>query len=418
MADTEFITIGDEIISGATEDSNFSFAARELVSIGVKPPRSRISVGDNEDDILRAFAQTSADLVVVSGGLGPTPDDLTAACAAAFFKRPLELNAEAFELVKTALRKMKRHARAVHKKQAAVPKGSEIIPNSEGVSPGFICESEGAAFYFLPGPPREFKAMMTDAVVKDILRRSGGADGFFRKTVSVFGIGESEVAEKVGSIGLERVNVAYRLKGNEVQVRVSHTHDPEAVSKAADRIAAHLGENVFSTSGASLREAAAEILCKNNLTVAVAESCTGGMLASQLTDVAGSSRYFRGGAVVYSNESKTGILKIPAYTIEKAGAVSDEVARAMSVAARERFGSDIGIGITGIAGPGGGTFEKPVGTVYIAVSADGVPGGVAAARYEFTGKRSDIRGRSVSQALDIIMKSAFSTAFSKTDKTE
>ncbi len=419
MPDIDFITIGDEITSGATEDTNFAFAAREITSRGMTPPRCRTSVGDNGKSILRAFLQASeaADFVVVSGGLGPTPDDLTAECAAEFFKQPLKMNAEAFGLIKAALKKRKTPVRPAHEKQAMLPANAKIIPNPEGVSPGFVCESEKASFYFLPGIPREFRAM-TGAVVGDISRKTGGESDFCLKTVSVFGIAESELAEKIDAIGPAGVNVAYRIKGHEIQVRVSHPKNPQAVTEAADRIASHLGESVFSTSGETLEEAVAKILDKNRLTVAVAESCTGGILASRLTGVAGSSTYFPGGIVSYSNESKNKMLGVPSSTIDKAGAVSDEVARAMANGIRRRFGSDIGVGITGIAGPGGGSFEKPVGTVYIALSADGISNGAFSVRYEFTGKRPDIRMRSASQALDMIRKSALSGVFSKIGKTE
>lgn len=420
MADIEFITVGDEITSGATEDTNFSFAARELVSNGIEPPRRRISVGDNRDDIARAFSQcsASADFVVVSGGLGPTPDDLTAECAAEFFNMPLEPDTAALELVEAALKKIKRRMLPAHRKQAMIPRNAKIVPNHEGVSPGFVCESGKGVFYFLPGVPREFKAMLTGFVVADISKRAGVAGGFSLKAVSVFGIGESELAEKMKTVDLAGVKLSYRIKGQEIQVRVSHPQDRQAVLKAADRVAAHLGGNVFSTSGGSLEEAVAETLREKGLTVAVAESCTGGMLASRLTDIAGSSGYFYGGVVTYSNESKTAVLKVPSDMIEKNGAVSREVALSMAAGARKLFGSDIGVGITGIAGPGGGSFEKPVGTVYIGLNAGGIADEAVSVRYEFTGKRSGIRMSSVCQALHMIRKSALSPSFSKAGKAE
>ena len=245
------------------------------------------------------------------------------------------------------------------------------------------------------------------------MKKSGAGGKYSIKTVSVYGIAKSELAREIKLMEITAVDVACRIRANEIQVMVSHPQRSGIVEKAAEKIAAHLGLNVFSTSGAGLAETVAGILREKKLTVATAESCTGGMLASALTDIAGSSSYFPGGAVAYSNESKTTILGVSTAMIEKEGAVSGKVAIAMANTVKERFGSDIGVGITGIAGPGGGSFEKPVGTVYIAVSNDKAPDDAVCVKCEFKGKRSGIRSQSVSKALDMIRRSAISVRFKK-----
>ena len=405
LAETVFITVGDEILSGSTEDSNFSFAARELVSAGIAPPHKRTSVGDAAKDIIGELkrAGAEADFAVVCGGLGPTPDDLTAQCAGDALGLALKKNAEAMRMVRAALEKRGRKNLPSHNKQAEIPEGATLIPNEKGVAPGFSLRSGRAVYYFLPGVPEEFRAMFSGFVLPDIAKR-GGAGGFSLKAVSVFGMPESEIARRVKAMNITGVDIAYRLREFEIQVRVSHRSDTEAVRRAARRITEGLSPAAFPEAGA-IAEATARALAGGKLTVATAESCTGGMLAARLTDIAGSSAYFPGGVVSYSNEAKTLQLGVPAETIEEKGAVSEEVALAMARGARERFGADIGVGITGIAGPGGGSFEKPVGTVYIAASS-GKGAREECVMHKFTGSRSAIRARSAAHALEMIMRLA------------
>ncbi|MGI9558333.1 MAG: CinA family nicotinamide mononucleotide deamidase-related protein [Thermodesulfobacteriota bacterium] len=404
MAEIEFLTVGNEILSGATEDTNFSFAARELVSAGIVPPRKRTSVGDSRKDIVAALRDAAkADFTVVCGGLGPTPDDLTASCAAESFGVPLETDVRALEMVEDALKKIDRRVLPSHKKQAEFPSGAESVPNSEGVAPGFMFKSEKAVFYFLPGVPAEFRAMLKDFALPDIIRR-GGAGSFSIKAVSIFGVPESEIARRIESMDTGEVDIAYRLREHEIQVRVSHPRNSPEVKKVAGEIKKHFASAAFSTGGETLTEAVARALSEKKLTVATAESCTGGTLAGKLTGIAGSSAWFPGGVVSYSNESKTDTVGVPAALIEKEGAVSAAVAEAMAEGVRKRFGASIGVGITGIAGPGGGSFEKPVGTVYIATSAGNSGGEVS--KFEFRGKRSRIRESSVAAALEMVMRLA------------
>jgi len=335
LADIEFISVGNEIVSGTTEDRNFSFAAREIVGAGVRPPKRRISVGDSKKDIVKALRSSEkADFAIICGGLGPTPDDLTLECAADFLGEALTPNTEALEHVKNALKKMKRNMLPAHKKQAMSPQSAKIIPNPNGVSPGFVCESKDAVFYFLPGVPGEFKQMITDFVVPDILKRSrSDFSPFSLKSLSVFGISESELAQKIERMKITDVEIAYRIMSrDEIQVRVSHGGAPELVEKRAEQIKTHLGENVFSALGERLAETVGRILRERKLTVATAESCTAGGLSFGLTDMAGSSAYFLGGVAAYSNGVKSELLGVDAGIIEKNGAVSGEVAKAMAAA--------------------------------------------------------------------------------------
>ncbi|QMU56052.1 MAG: CinA family nicotinamide mononucleotide deamidase-related protein [Candidatus Mycalebacterium zealandia] len=407
MPGIEFISIGDEVLSGTTEDRNFSFAAGEVVAAGLSPPVRRTSVRDNKKEIKDALRRAEqSGFVIVCGGLGPTPDDLTAACAADFFGEPLKSNPEALEHVRTALKKMKRRVLASHKKQAMMPESACVIPNSKGTSAGFMCESKRAVFYFLPGVPREFQAMTTGFVVPDIQKRSG-AEKHSLKAVGVFGIPESELARKVEKMKIKNADISYRIvRDYEIEVRISHASDPKIVGNAAEKIKKRLGKNVFSVSGATLAETVAQILLEKNLTVSVAESCTAGILASNLTQTAGSSKYFTGGVIPYSNRSKSDLLGVAQDVIEKKGAVSAEVARAMAAGTQKRFDSDIGVGITGIAGPGGGSFEKPVGTVYIATIAGKSVADAVCGKFQFTGSRDRVRRHSVARALYMIMEAA------------
>ena len=399
-----FITIGNEILSGTTEDSNFSFAARELVSDGIAPPQKRISVGDTEKDITDELkrAGKTADFAVVCGGLGPTSDDLTTQCAANALKLPLKENAEAMKMVSDELRKRGRPLTPARAKLAKIPEGATVIPNENGVAPGFSTKSGKTVFYFLPGVPGEFRAMFSGFVLPDIARR-GGAGKFSLREISVFGMTEPEIARRTEALKITGVNIAYRLRGVETQVRVSHPDNPEKADKAAEKIAKKLAPAAFSLSGETLAEAACRALAENGLTVATAESCTGGMLSARLTDIPGSSAWFPGGTVAYSNEAKIRHLGVPAETVEKNGAVSEEVARAMARGARKRFRASIGIGITGVAGPGGGSVEKPAGTVYIAASSGG---GEEAVKRNFAGNRLSVRELSVAHALETVMRIA------------
>ena len=403
----EIITTGDEIMGGVTLDTNFHWAAEKLVGLGFDL-RFHTSVGDDEEAITEAFrtAMRRAQAVIVSGGLGPTSDDLTAAVASRFFGVPLELNSIALDMIETRFRERGYRFSKINKKQAYIPQGSRILRNFWGTAPGFQCEKEGTLFFFLPGVPKEFKAMIEEYVIPELDRRSIGRKKYKTRMIKTFGLRESEVAERIQGIGRDGIKIGYRPAFPEVHIRASGYGSTEdeaerLVSGVVEEITSRLDEYVFSTDGATLEEVVGKLLSQKKLTLAVAESCTGGLVANRITNVPGSSNYFERGVVSYSNESKVEALGVPRELIESVGAVSAEVVEAMASGIRRLAQSDIGIAISGIAGPGGGTDIKPVGTVFIGISHKK---GVSSRRFQFKGTREEIKLISSEAALDRIRK--------------
>jgi nicotinamide-nucleotide amidase len=403
----EIITTGDEIMGGVTLDTNFHWAAEKLVGLGFDL-RFHTTVGDDEETITEAFrtAMRRAQAVIVSGGLGPTSDDLTAAVASRFFGVPLELNSVALDMIEKRFKERGYRFLEINKKQAYVPQSSKILKNFWGTAPGFQFEKEGVIFFFLPGVPKEFKAMIEEYVVPELDRRSTERKKYKTRMIKTFGLRESEVAERIQGIEREGIKIGYRPHFPEVHIRVSGYADTEdeaekLVSVVVEEVSSRLGECVFSTDGVTLEEVVGMLLSQKKLTVAVAESCTGGLVSNRITNVPGSSNYFERGVVSYSNESKTEILEVPKDLIESVGAVSAEVVEAMAEGIRRLARSDIGVAISGIAGPGGGTEAKPVGTVFIGISH---AKGVSSRRFQFKGTREEIKLISSETALDQIRK--------------
>jgi nicotinamide-nucleotide amidase len=344
--------------------------------------------------------------VIVSGGLGPTSDDLTAAVASRFFGVPLELNSVALDMIENRFKERGYRFLEINKKQAYIPRGSKVLKNFWGTAPGFQFEKEDVIFFFLPGVPKEFKAMIEEYVVPELDRRSMGRKRYKTRMIKTFGLRESEVAERIQGIEREGIKIGYRPHFPEVHIRVSGYADTEdgaekLVSVVVGEVSSRLGECVFSTDGVTLEEVVGMLLSQKKLTIAVAESCTGGFVSNRITNVPGSSNYFERGVVSYSNESKTEILGVPKDLIESVGAVSAEVVEAMAKGIRRLARSDIGVAISGIAGPGGGTEAKPVGTVFIGISHEK---GVSSRRFQFKGTREEIKLISSETALDQIRK--------------
>lgn len=403
----EIITTGDEIMGGVTLDTNFHWAAEKLVGLGFDL-RFHTTVGDDEENITEAFrtATKRAQAVIVSGGLGPTSDDLTAAVASRFFGVPLELNSVALDMIENRFNERGYRFSEINKKQAYVPQGSKILKNFWGTAPGFQFEKEGIIFFFLPGVPKEFKAMIEEYVIPELERRSTERKKYKTRMIKTFGLRESEVAERIHGIEREGIRIGYRPHFPEVHIRISGYADTEdeaekLVSRTVEEIASRLSEYVFSNDEATLEEVVGKLLSQKKLTIAIAESCTGGLVSNRITNVPGSSNYFERGIVSYSNESKIEILEVPKELIESVGAVSAEVVEAMAEGIRKLAHSDIGIAISGIAGPGGGTEAKPVGTVFIGISHEK---GVSSRRFQFKGTREEIKLISSEVALDRIRK--------------
>lgn len=402
----EFISTGSELMSGTTTDTNFVWAAGTLVTRGIVPCYHS-SVGDDLEDIIGVLSVASgrSDIVVISGGLGPTEDDMTARAASEFFNAALVFNEEQFGIIEHKLAARGRKSLPLHRKLAFFPEGSEIIPNEKGIAPGFFRCSNGKLFYFLPGVPSEFRAMFSGFVIPDLVKRLGTGGSLSFRTIKTIGLGESEVSSRLSGLNLDGVSLSYRICFPEIHICLlsygsSKTSAERKTLTVEKSVKEMLGEFVFSCGEGSLEDTVAELLRRNGLTISTAESCTGGLLASRLTDVPGSSAYFTRGVVTYSNSSKTDTLGVPAELIEKYGAVSGEVVESMASGIRRIAGTDIGIGISGIAGPSGGTDQKPVGTVFIGV--DTYNTGSFSEKFLFYGSRKEVKLITTSYALNII----------------
>ncbi|HEY7535751.1 MAG TPA: competence/damage-inducible protein A [Thermodesulfobacteriota bacterium] len=404
----EIITTGDEIMSGVTLDTNFNWAAGKLTGLGFTLG-FHTSVGDDEQAIVEALitAEVRSQAVIVSGGLGPTPDDLTALVSSKFFGVPLELSNEVLEMIGQRFKEQGRKLLEINRKQAYIPQGSQILKNFWGTAPGFQYEKQGVVFFFLPGVPKEFKAMIEEYVVPGLDRRALDRKKYHSRIVRTFGLRESEVAERLKGIETEDIKIGYRPSFPEIHIRVSGFGDTKekaekVVSGIVEEITSRLNEYVFSTEDERLEEVLGKLLSQKNITLAIAESCTGGLVAHRITNISGSSNFFERGIVSYSNKSKVELLGVPSELIESFGAVSKEVVEAMAQGVRKLTNADIGVSISGIAGPTGGTPTKPVGTVFIAISHEKKE--ASSKRFQFKGTREEIKLIASEAALDWIRK--------------
>ena len=404
----EIITTGDELMSGLTQDSNFSWSGDALTSRGFSV-EFHTTVGDDRGDISTALVTASqrADAVIVSGGLGPTPDDLTSEVAAAFLGVPLELNMRAVRSIEETLSKRGRVLTDMNRKQAFLPRGSRVLINNWGTAPGFSIEKGGAVFYFLPGVPGEFRAIMDEYVIPELESRNRGRKPARAKLIKTFGLPESEVAIKLQGVERDGIRLGYRAHFPEVHLRVTafgdSNEDAEGLMAAFLRdVQSRLGGCVFSTGGETMEEAAGKLMREYDMTLATAESCTGGLIAHRITNVPGSSDYFLEGVISYSNEAKENILGVPHELLAAHGAVSAPVVEEMAKGVRKLAGSNIGVAVSGIAGPSGGTPDKPVGTVFIGMDSD--KGGVRSEKFLFHGTREEIKLVTSSHALWMVMQ--------------
>jgi nicotinamide-nucleotide amidase len=372
----EILTIGDELLRGEIVDSNKSLLSERLLGLDVET-RFQTSVGDHPEDMADAFRRAAgrADAVLVSGGLGPTRDDLTAEVLARTFGLRLALDPAALETIRAFFRRVGREMTENNAKQAWFPEGSEILPNPVGTAPGFALEAGGAVFFCMPGVPRELAQMLDEQVLPRLAKRRGGGEVVRARLLRTFGLGESALDAELADVALSGgVSLGFRTAFPDNYLRpVARAASAAEAEAKLDRLCAaireRLGPLVYGEGEAeTLPAVVGRLLREAGRTLAVAESCSGGLVAELVTAIPGASDYFRGGIVAYANSAKQALLDVPGELLERHGSVSDPVARAMAEGARRRFGADLGVATTGISGPGGGTPEKPVGLVYVALA--------------------------------------------------
>jgi len=404
----EIIAIGSELLTPYRLDTNSLFLTDGLNQVGIRVVHKAV-VGDSLDDMRASFRQAldRADLIVACGGLGPTDDDRTREAVADLLSRKLELNEGVLRHIQELFRRFGRVMPEINRRQAMVPEGATVIPNPRGSAPGLWIEASGHIVILLPGVPSELRAMF-DQEIRPRLTRLGHDERLFTRDLRITGLPESEVEQRVSPLYAlypdTETTILASPPGIQLHPRV-WSRDPAQANQILDeivkRMALALGEHLYSTEGEAMEEVVARALTENRATIAVAESCTGGLLAERLTNIPGSSVYFLGGVVCYSNELKSALVDVPAELIESKGAVSPEVALALADGIRKRTGATIGVGVTGIAGPGGGTPEKPVGLVHIGIADERGP---RERRFQFPGDRERIRMHASQTALDSVRR--------------
>jgi nicotinamide-nucleotide amidase len=402
----EIIAVGSELLTPDRLDTNSLYLTEELNSIGIEVVRKTI-VGDNESLLREVFREAlgRVELIISSGGLGPTQDDLTRETVADLLGRRLQRDEKIVQHIQGRFRALGREMPELNVRQAMVPEGAEVLENPRGTAPGLWIEDSGHFIALLPGPPRELKPLFREQVMPRLDRRVSGVR-LFQRQLRVTGLGESHVEQRILPIYSRYSDVTTTILAapGEIQIHLRMwTTDAAQAKRTLDEMVQGLEialtDRIYSEDGRSLEEVVAHELTANGATISAAESCTGGLLAQRLTSIAGSSSYFLGGVVCYSNELKTAWVDVPPEMILSKGAVSAEVAVALAEGIRRRVGSTIGVGITGIAGPGGGTEEKPVGTVHVAIS---YPGGVKERGVRFPGERENVRWQASQVALDMV----------------
>lgn len=377
----EVLTIGDELLRGEIVDSNKSFLSEKLLGIELET-RFHASVNDDPADMRDAFLRAAdrSPIVLVSGGLGPTRDDMTVEVLAETFGRKLVQHEPSLRQIESFFARLGREMAPSNAKQALVPEGAEVLPNPVGTAPGCMLDVGRAVFFCMPGVPRELYRMMEEQVLPRVAARLGSGRGVMRAALlRTFGLGESNLEDILKDVGREDgVILGFRtaFPDNFLRpvARAATVEEADAkLARTCNAIEQKLGPLVYTRGELTMEAVVGRMLAERRLTLATAESCTGGLIGARLTAVPGSSRYYRGGVVAYANEAKRDLLGVPEALLSEHGAVSAPVVRAMAEGARARLGADLALATTGISGPDGGTAEKPVGLVWIAfASKDGV----------------------------------------------
>lgn len=372
----EIITIGDELLIGQVVDTNSAWMGEVLNQIGIKINRIT-SISDNRDEIINTLKEASqrAQLILITGGLGPTNDDITKKTLAEFFRVNMRFDEKAFEDVVHLFSIRGRELSAINRMQAEVPENCITLYNKVGTAPGMWFDEKDVVFVSMPGVPYEMKYLMEKEVIPRVKKRFN-TPYIVHSTVLTFGIGESFLADKIAAFENalpDIIKLAYLPSAGSVRLRLSGTGDNEQelnnlIRQLTNELSSLIPEYIYGFEKDELPKVVGELLKSKGLTLATAESCSGGFMAHLITSIPGSSAYYMGSSVTYSNESKTELLNIPSSLIEQHGAVSEPVVLAMVESAKKLFNVDCAIATTGIAGPGGGTPEKPVGTVWVGVS--------------------------------------------------
>lgn len=400
----DLICVGNELLTGLTENSNSGFLSRILWSMGISVRETTV-VADNEEAIRNVLERSlsKSDLVIITGGLGPTDDDLTREAVAAILNRPLTLNSSWLNKMEDLFKSRGYVMPENNRKQAMVIEGSIMLENKRGTAPGAFIKFGDKAIVLLPGPPHEMQLMFDEKVVP-LLTGNKDISVSYVKTLKCIGIGESALEELVKTIGQwELPPISYIAKGFEVDLQIKGYGDKvqaQSVISEAEKLLRHLLKDyIFGSDDDTLAGVVAEMIRSRGSTLALAESCSGGLLSDVITDIPGSSEFYRGGIVAYSTYAKANLLNINSALLAQEGDVSEAVAKAMAKAAREILRTDFGLGITGIAGPLSDSSHSPVGLVYIACSCDDK---IIARKLNLVGDRRVIKERSVQAALDLL----------------
>ena len=399
----EIITVGTEILLGDILNTNCRYLSRELAAMGIEM-YYQITVGDNEERLLKTLEESlnRSDIVICTGGLGPTEDDITKEVCAKYFGYELELHKPSLDAMIERFKHMNRVPTKNNEKQAYFPKEAYILKNDNGTAPGCIMEKEGKMIVVLPGPPREMESMFENYVKPYLSKLTD--DVIESEVLRIIGVGESKVENDILDIIDSQTNptIATYAKGYECTLRItakakSVEEAKELIKPMSDEMKRRFGQSLYATGETSIEEVVAKMLVENNLKIAVAESCTGGMVSASLINYPGISSVFMEGCVTYSNEAKMKSLGVKKETLDVYGAVSDNCAKEMASGVAARYNTNVGIATTGIAGPGGGTDEKPVGLVYFGIY---INGKVISKKYVFNGDRQGVRERATRTILN------------------
>ncbi|WP_281526149.1 competence/damage-inducible protein A [Intestinibacter bartlettii] len=399
----EIITVGTEILLGDILNTNSRYLSRELAAMGIEM-YYQITVGDNEERLLKTLEESlnRSDIVICTGGLGPTEDDITKEVCAKYFGYELELHKSSLDAMIERFKHMNRVPTKNNEKQAYFPKEAYVLKNDNGTAPGCIMEKEGKMIVVLPGPPKEMESMFENYVKPYLSKLTD--DVIESEVLRIIGVGESKVENDILDIIDSQTNptIATYAKGYECTLRItakakSVEEAKELIKPMSDEMKRRFGQSLYATGETSIEEVVAKMLVENNLKIAVAESCTGGMVSASLINYPGISSVFMEGCVTYSNEAKMKSLGVKKETLDVYGAVSPECAKEMASGVAARYNTNVGIATTGIAGPGGGTDEKPVGLVYFGIY---INGKVITKKYVFNGDRQGIRERATRTILN------------------